>query len=64
VHTRPSHQLTNSTDNVAFLVRYICNPSVDPTTLSFPVIDVRGKNNSEVGHKAMVIVHNAPGKCE
>lgn len=48
--------------NIAFLIRYAYGPSIDATRVAIPVIDIRGENKSEVGHKAAVIVHEDEGK--
>jgi hypothetical protein len=48
--------------NLTFLVKYTGGPNVRASQISITVIDVRGPNNSEVGHKATVCIHEGPGK--
>ena len=43
-------------------MKYTAGPSVRASQISISVIDVRGPNNSEVGHKATVCIHDGPGK--
>ncbi|RYN42743.1 hypothetical protein AA0112_g1356 [Alternaria arborescens] len=58
----PSHIVETIAGNLTFLVKYTAGPSVRASQISISVIDVRGPNNSEVGHKATVCIHDGPGK--
>ncbi|CAE7023736.1 hypothetical protein PTTW11_03641 [Pyrenophora teres f. teres] len=48
------------TDNIAFLVKRAGGPSVSASQVSVSIIDVRGVNNCEIGHKATVCIHQGP----
>ncbi|CAG5182901.1 uncharacterized protein ALTATR162_LOCUS10391 [Alternaria atra] len=58
----PSHVVETIAGNLTFLVKYTGGPNVRASQISITVIDVRGPNNSEVGHKATVCIHEGPGK--
>jgi archaellum component FlaG (FlaF/FlaG flagellin family) len=50
-----------ATDNLAFLIKYTGGANVQADQISVTVIDVRGPNNSKVGHKITVSLHEGPG---
>ncbi|KAF2658944.1 hypothetical protein K491DRAFT_592165 [Lophiostoma macrostomum CBS 122681] len=51
-------------ENISFLIRHHHGSAIDIdlNSISFARIDVRGRDNCEIGHKAAVVVHEAPGK--
>jgi hypothetical protein len=49
-------------DNLAFLIKYTGGAKVQADRVSVTVIDVRGPNNRELGHKITVRLHEGPGK--
>ncbi|KAI4920005.1 hypothetical protein J4E90_002145 [Alternaria incomplexa] len=48
--------------NITFLIKYTVGPKILASQISITVVDVRGHNNSEVGHKATVCIHYGPVK--
>ncbi|KAI4960650.1 hypothetical protein J4E86_002275 [Alternaria arbusti] len=47
--------------NITFLIKYTVGPKILASQISITVVDVRGHNNSEVGHKTTVCIHYGPG---
>ena len=48
-------------DNIALIIKYSGGGDVKAEQISATVIDVRGENNSEIGHKVTVCFHKGPG---
>ncbi|KAF2825946.1 hypothetical protein CC86DRAFT_418566 [Ophiobolus disseminans] len=53
-----NHTIAN---NITFLIKYSGGADVKTKGISVTVIDVRGPNNSEIGHKVTVCIHKGPG---
>jgi hypothetical protein len=50
------------TANITFLIKYTAGSNVQVKQVSITIIDVRGRDNSEIGHKATVSLHgDKPG---
>ncbi|KAI4665596.1 uncharacterized protein J4E78_003058 [Alternaria triticimaculans] len=58
-----THEVTDGLNagNITFLIKYTGGHEILASQISITVVDVRGHNNSEVGHKATVCIHNGPG---
>jgi hypothetical protein len=50
------------TGNISFLVKYTAGYKVLPSQVSISIVDVRGPDNTTLGHKAIVAIHGAPGR--
>ncbi|KAI4630414.1 hypothetical protein J4E80_001349 [Alternaria sp. BMP 0032] len=58
-----THELTDGqhAGNITFLIKYTVGPNIPASQISITVVDVRGHNDCEVGHKATVCIHYGPG---
>ncbi|KAH7083872.1 hypothetical protein FB567DRAFT_447117, partial [Paraphoma chrysanthemicola] len=48
--------------NITFLIKYTAGPDLKADAFTVSIVDVRGPNNSEIGHKATVCFHEGPGQ--
>ncbi|KAH7067371.1 hypothetical protein BKA63DRAFT_570675 [Paraphoma chrysanthemicola] len=48
--------------NITFFIKYTAGPDLKADAFTVSIVDVRGPNNAEVGHKATVCFHDGPGK--